>query len=53
LKECTSITRWLGIGETNWNLITPNEVEECSRSVIEVAKYFLDAVPEILGKISM
>jgi len=52
LKEYTSITRWLGIGETNWNLMTPAEVEQCSESVIVLANYFLDSIPDLLAKIS-
>lgn len=53
LKEYTSITRWLGIGETNWNLMTPDELEECAEAPIILAKYFLDAVPELLAKVSI
>jgi len=53
LKEFTSITRWLGIGETNWNLMTPDEVEECAEAPIVLAKYFLDAVPDLLAKIKI
>jgi hypothetical protein len=53
LKEYTSVTRWLGIGEANWNLMTPNELEESSRSVLVLARYFLDAVPDILSKIEI
>jgi hypothetical protein len=51
LKEYTSITRWLGIGETNWNLMTPDELEECAEAPLMLANYFLDAIPELLAKI--
>jgi hypothetical protein len=53
VKEYTSITRWLGIGETNWNLMIPDEIEECSRSVIVLANYFLDTIPDLLAKIKV
>lgn len=53
LKEYTSITRWLGIGETNWSLMRPDELEECAEAPIILGKYFLDAIPELLAKITL
>lgn len=53
LKEYTSITRWLGIGETDWDYMKPDEIEECAQSVIVLAKYFLDAVPGLLAKVTL
>jgi hypothetical protein len=53
LKGYTSITRWLGIGETNWNLMLPGELEECSRSAMLVSRYFLERVPNILAGIRL
>lgn len=53
LKEYTSITRWLGIGETNWNLMLPSEIDECLRSAMLVSTYFLERVPNILAGISL
>ncbi len=53
LKEFTSVTRWLGIGETNWNLMRPDELEECSRSVLVLANYFLAVVPDLLSKVDI
>lgn len=51
LKEFTSMTRWLGIGETNWNLMDPDELKQCAKSPIVLAEYFLDAIPSILAQV--
>lgn len=53
VKEHTSITRWLGIGETNWTLMMPEEIDQCAKAPLVLANYFLEAVPTLLGKITI
>jgi hypothetical protein len=41
--------KWLGMGQTTWNLLTEEDVLLAAQTLAELGQHFLNALPELLS----
>jgi hypothetical protein len=45
----TDFMKWLGMGQTTWNLLTEEDVLLAAQTLAELGQHFLNALPELLS----